>query len=77
MDPNRQVAQMLTKVAKLVGYTKAPKASFMFMHPVKGTKALIASKGIKGLVTSRAGAALAGLVVVPVGLAALGARSRR
>jgi hypothetical protein len=68
---------MLRQVAKLVGYGKAPRASFMLMHPVKGTKALVASKGIKGLVTSRAGATLAGMVIVPIGLAALGARSRR
>jgi hypothetical protein len=68
---------MLKRVAKLVGYSKAPKASFMLMHPVKGTKALVAAKGVKGLVTSRAGAALAGMVIVPIGLAALGARARR
>jgi hypothetical protein len=68
---------MFKRVASLIGYAKAPKASFMLMHPVKGTKALVAAKGVKGLVTSRAGAALDGLVVVPVGLAALGARWRR
>jgi hypothetical protein len=68
---------MLKHVAKLVGYSKAPKASFMLMHPVRGTKALLASKGVKGLVTSRAGATLAGMVIVPIGLATLGARSRR
>jgi hypothetical protein len=68
---------MLANIAKVVGYSKAPKATFMLMHPVKGTKALVASKGIKGLVTSRAGAALAGLVIVPIGLIALGARARR
>ena len=68
---------MVRTVAKLVGYTKAPKASFMLKHPVKGTKALVAKKGMKGLVTSRAGATLAGMVLVPIGLAALGARSRR
>ena len=68
---------MLANIAKVVGYSRAPKATFMLMHPVKGTKALVASKGIKGLVTSRAGAALAGLVIVPIGLLALGARARR
>ena len=68
---------MLANIAKVVGYSRAPKATFMLMHPVKGTKALVASKGIKGLVTSRAGAALAGLVIVPLGLIALGARARR
>ena len=68
---------MLANIAKVVGYSRAPKATFMLMHPVKGTKALVASKGIKGLVTSRAGATLAGLVIVPLGLIALGARARR
>ena len=68
---------MLANIAKVVGYSRAPKATFMLMHPVKGTKALVASKGIKGLVTSRAGAALAGLLIVPIGLIALGARARR
>jgi hypothetical protein len=68
---------MFEHALKLVGYAKAPKASFMLMHPVKGTKALVASKGIKGLITSRAGATLAGMVLVPIGLATLGARSRR
>jgi hypothetical protein len=68
---------MLKTVAKVIGYSKAPKASFMLMHPVKGTKALIAAKGMKGLVTSRAGATLAGLVIVPIGLAALSNRMRR
>ena len=67
---------MLKSVAKLVGYSKAPKASFLFMHPVRGTKALVAAKGIKGLVTSRAGATLAGMLIVPIGLAALRARAR-
>jgi hypothetical protein len=67
---------MLKNVAKLLGYAKAPKASFMIMHPVKGTKALVAAKGIRGLVTSRAGATLAGMLIVPIGLAALRARVR-
>jgi len=66
---------MLGRIAKLVGYAKAPKATFMVRHPVKGTKALLAAKGAKGLFTTRAGAALAGMVAVPVGIMAL--RRRR
>lgn len=66
---------MFGRIAALVGYAKAPKATFMLRHPVKGTKALVAAKGAKGLVTTRAGAMLAGMVAVPVGLMAL--RKRR
>jgi len=58
---------MLRKIASFVGYAKAPGATFMVKHPVKGTKALVASKGLKGLVTTRAGATLGALVAVPVG----------
>ena len=62
---------MPSKLAKLVGYAKAPKATYMVRHPIKGTKALIAVKGVKGLVTTRAGAVLGGMVAVPLGLMAL------
>jgi hypothetical protein len=62
---------MLSRIAKLVGYAKAPKATYMVRHPIKGTKALIAVKGAKGLFTTRAGAALAGMVAIPVGVMAL------
>lgn len=58
---------MLRKIASFMGYAKAPKATFMVKHPVKGTRALVASKGLKGLVTTRAGATLGALVAVPVG----------
>ncbi|TVP45984.1 MAG: hypothetical protein EA350_07990 [Gemmatimonadales bacterium] len=66
---------MLSRIAKLVGYAKAPKATFMVRHPIKGTKALVAAKGAKGLFTTRAGAALAGMIAIPVGMMAL--RRRR
>jgi hypothetical protein len=61
---------MFARIAKVFGYVKAPKATFMLLHPVKGTKALVDSKGIRGLATTRAGATLAGMVAVPVGLVA-------
>ncbi len=67
---------MLNRIARFVGYAKAPKATYMLRHPVKGTKALLAAKGAKGLVTTRAGAALAGMVAVPVGVAAIRRRRR-
>jgi len=65
---------MFARIAAFFGYVKAPKATFMLRHPVKGTKALIASKGVKGLATTRAGATLAGLVAIPVGVLAYARR---
>jgi hypothetical protein len=62
---------MIARIAKFVGYTKAPKPTFMALHPVKGTTALVAAKGIKGLVTTRSGAVLGAMVAAPVGLWAL------
>lgn len=59
---------MPSKIASLVGYTRVPAAKYMIRHPVKGTKALMAAKGAKGLVTTRAGAVLSGLLAVPLGL---------
>lgn len=66
---------MMTKIAKLVGYTKAPKAMYMARHPVKGTKMLVAAKGMKGIFTTRPGAVLGAMVAAPVGWWAL--RRRR
>jgi hypothetical protein len=59
---------MIGRVATLVGYKKAPKATFVMKHPVKGTKAFLAAKGVKGLVTGRTGMVLGALAAVPVGL---------
>jgi len=36
---------MLRRVMTLIGYSKAPKATFVLKHPVKGTAALLAAKG--------------------------------
>ncbi|MBW3536003.1 MAG: hypothetical protein KY453_12455 [Gemmatimonadetes bacterium] len=58
---------MFKKIATAVGYTKAPKATFVMKHPVKGTKALLLAKGAKGLVTTRAGAVLSAAVALPLG----------
>lgn len=68
---------MIGKLAKMVGYAKAPKATYMLRHPVRGTKTLLAAKGAKGLLTTRAGAALGALVAVPFTLVAMrGLRGR-
>lgn len=64
---------MLKRIATMVGYAKAPRATFVAKHPVKGTKALLAAKGARGLFTTRAGALIGAAIALPVGL--LAARS--
>ena len=61
---------MLKKISTAVGYTKAPRTTFLLKHPFKGTKALLAAKGLKGLVTTRSGAALTAAVALPLGVLA-------
>lgn len=54
---------MVGKIATLIGYKKAPKATFVMKHPVKGTAALMAvhpKRTLAGL-----GAAVA---AVPLGI---------
>jgi hypothetical protein len=63
---------MIGKLATIVGYKKAPKATFVLRHPVKGTKAFLAARGFKGLVTGRTGMVLGAAAAVPVGLWAYG-----
>jgi hypothetical protein len=63
---------MIGKLATIVGYKKAPKATFVLRHPVKGTKAYLAARGLKGLVTGRSGMVLGAVAAVPVGLWAYG-----
>ena len=59
---------MIGKIANMIGYTKAPKATYVLKHPVKGTKRLIAARGAKSLVTGRTGLVLGALAAIPVGL---------
>ncbi len=55
---------MLRKIGTLIGYTKAPKATFMLKHPVKGAVAYTAYHNLSR--TQTAGLAAAALAV-PVG----------
>jgi hypothetical protein len=59
---------MIGKLANLLAYKKAPKATYVLKHPVKGTKLLLAAKGGKALVTGRTGLVLGTLAAIPVGL---------
>lgn len=68
---------LLAKLGKVIGYVKAPRARMMARHPVKGTKALLAAKGAKGLVTTWPGAVLGAMVALPFGAWALVRRAFR
>lgn len=59
---------MIGKLANLMAYKKAPKATYVMKHPVKGGKALLAAKGGKALFTGRTGMVLGTLAAIPVGL---------
>jgi hypothetical protein len=59
---------MIGRIATLIGYSKAPKATYVLKHPVKGSKAFLAARGVKGLVTGRTGMVLGAIAAVPVGL---------
>lgn len=59
---------MIGKLANLMAYKKAPKATYVLKHPVKGTKALLAAKGTRSLATGRTGLALGALAVLPLGV---------
>lgn len=59
---------MIGKLANLFAYKKAPKATYVLKHPVKGTKALLGMKGAKALATGRTGLVLGTLAAIPVGV---------
>src|SRR5690606_39922891 len=42
--PTRRSSDLLTRIATLVGYTKAPKATFMLRHPIRGSQTLLADR---------------------------------
>lgn len=59
---------MFGKLMNVFAYKKAPKATYVAKHPVKGTKAMLAAKGSKSLLTGRTGLLLGALAAIPVGL---------
>lgn len=60
--------RMIGKLTNLMAYKKAPRATYVLKHPVKGTKMFLAAKGLKGLATGRTGAVLGTLAAIPVGI---------
>lgn len=59
---------MIGKLMNLFAYKKAPKATYIAKHPVKGTKQLLAAKGARSLVTGRTGIVLGALAAIPLGI---------
>jgi hypothetical protein len=54
---------MMKKLTSLVGYMKAPKATYLIKHPIKGPKNLLALRGAKAMLnTKRAAMTAAGVV---------------
>ena len=58
---------MIGKIANLWAYKKAPKATYILKHPVKGTKLWLAAKGGKSLLTGKTGLVLGALAAIPLG----------
>lgn len=59
---------MIGKLTNLFAYKRAPKATYVAKHPVKGTKAWLAAKGSKSLLTGRTGLVLGTLAAIPLGI---------
>jgi hypothetical protein len=57
---------MMRKIARALGYAKAPKASYVMKHPVKGAKALVACYTSRSLLKGRTGLALGAAVALPL-----------
>jgi hypothetical protein len=65
---------MLARIGKLVGYTKAPRATYMLRHPVKGVRMWRASRRpVNRVAATGAGAAV---LALPLGAWLLRRRSR-
>ncbi len=67
---------MIRKIATLWAYKKAPKATYIARHPVRGTKLWLAAKGAGSLVTGKVGLVLGALAALPLGLWAKAQLSR-
>ena len=65
----------LAKFMKGAAFVKAPKKTYMLLHPIRGAKRSIFLRGLGTFVTPRNGAKLGAAVALP--LAWLAARSAR
>lgn len=65
----------VAKVAKTAAFVKAPKKTYMMLHPIRGAKRAIFLRGLGTFVTPRNGAKLGALLALP--LAFFAARSAR
>ena len=66
----------IAKFAKTAAYARAPRKTYMMMHPIRGARRAIFLRGLRSFVTPRNGAR-AGAVLAAVPLAVLAARSVR
>lgn len=67
---------MLNKLATLTAFAKAPRATYMLRHPLRGTKRIIFLRGLRSMITPRAGATLGAAVAIPLAVRAVRSRNR-
>ncbi len=53
---------MMKKLTSLLGYMKAPRATYLAKHPVKGPKNLLALRGARSMLKTKGAAVTAGIV---------------
>ena len=62
---------MMRKIASALGYAKAPKASYVARHPVKGAQALMACYASRSLLKGRSGFVMGTAVALPLAYMAM------
>ena len=67
---------MMRKIAAAFGHAKAPKASYVLRHPVRGTQAMIAHYSGRSSLRGRVGLALGTAVALPLAYWAVRSRPR-
>jgi len=67
--------KVLGRMARLVGWIKAPKAAYLLRHPIKGPKNLLALRGAKSLMKTRAAKVTATAVAATAVAAPLAAKA--
>ena len=67
----------IRNVGKLAAYAKAPKGTYLMLHPIKGAKRMVFWRGLKTFATKRNGARLGAVVALPLAVAAVRGLVRR
>lgn len=65
----------LARMAKVVGFFKAPKITYLLRHPIKGSRNLLALRGAKSLLKTKGAAVTAAAVATTAVAAPLAAKA--